>query len=135
MKKLKFLLLGLLTASLAGALAACSQDPQTYTFTFDTRGGTQIEPLELKEGEAVARPSDPTKQMFTFNDWYTDTTYSQVYSFGTMPAQDVTIPRTVSPPFARGRMSAGSTASNAEATRFTAARKSISARISPCPRR
>ena len=45
MKKLKFLLLGLLTASLAGALAACSQDSQTYTFTFDTRGGTQIEPL------------------------------------------------------------------------------------------
>ena len=91
MKKLKFLLLGLLTASLAGALAACSQDSQTYTFTFDTRGGTQIEPLELKEGEAVTRPSDPTKQMFTFNDWYTDTTYSQVYSFGTMPAQDVTV--------------------------------------------
>ena len=92
MKKLKFLLLGVMTASLAGALAACTDDgTQTYTFTFDTRGGTAIASLELKEGDAVTRPADPTKAMFTFDDWYTDTSLSTVYTFGTMPAQDVTV--------------------------------------------
>ena len=74
MKKLKFLLLGVMTASLAGALAACTDDgTQTYTFTFDTRGGSAISSLELKEGDTVTRPADPTKAMFTFDDWYTDT--------------------------------------------------------------
>lgn len=92
MKKLKFLLLGVMTASLAGALAACTDDgTQTYTFTFDTRGGSAISSLELKEGDTVTRPADPTKAMFTFDDWYTDTSLSTVYTFGTMPAQDVTV--------------------------------------------
>ena len=91
MKKLKFLLLGLLTASLAGALAACSGEETTYTFTFDARNGSANEQLELAEGAAVTRPEDPTKQLFTFDDWYTDTTFATVYTFGTMPAHDVTV--------------------------------------------
>ena len=45
MKKLKIVLLGLLTASLAGALAACTGGGDTYTFTLDTRGGSAIEAL------------------------------------------------------------------------------------------
>ena len=94
MKKLKVLVLGLLTASLAGALAACTQETaETYTFTFDTMGGSAIAPLELKEGEQVTRPADPTHQFYdTFDNWYTGIgSDSAVYAFGTMPAQDVTV--------------------------------------------
>ena len=94
MKKLKVLVLGLLTASLAGALAACTQETaETYTFTFDTMGGSAIAPLELREGEQVTRPADPTHQFYdTFDNWYTGIgSDSAVYAFGTMPAQDVTV--------------------------------------------
>lgn len=91
MKKLKIVLLGLLTASLAGALAACTGGGDTYTFTFDTRGGSAIEALELHEGDAVSRPADPTKSLFTFDDWYADAALSEPYTFGAMPAQDVTV--------------------------------------------
>ena len=92
MKKLKYLLLGALAVSLAGALAACSEDgTQTYTFTFNSKGGSAVASLELEEGDTVTRPADPTKAMFTFDDWYADEALSSVYTFGTMPAHDVTV--------------------------------------------
>lgn len=92
MKKLKFLLAGVMAVSLAGALASCADgEKQTYTFTFDTRGGSSVAALELNEGEAVTRPQDPTKPMFTFGDWYSDEALTTVYTFGTMPAHDVTV--------------------------------------------
>ena len=92
MKTLKYLLLGALTVSLAGALAACAEDAsQTYTFTFDTNGGSAVAPLKLEEGATVERPADPSKALFTFSDWYADEALSTVYTFGTMPAHDVTV--------------------------------------------
>ena len=48
-----------------------------------------------------------------------------------MPAQEVTMPSTDSPPVFLGRIKAGSTASKAEATRFTPARNRIRFKISP----
>ncbi|MBD5131605.1 MAG: leucine-rich repeat protein [Clostridiales bacterium] len=64
-----------------------------YTVTFDTRGGTEIASYSLKEGGKITRPSViPTKEMFTFGDWYTDTSYKTKFEFGTeMPAYDITI--------------------------------------------
>ena len=46
-----------------------------------------------------------------------------------MPAHEVTIPRTRFPPFALGRINAGRTASNADATKFTPARNRIRSNI------
>ena len=66
--------------------------PDKYSVYFDTRGGSAIAPYSLEEGDTIARPTNPTKEMFIFGDWYTDTTYSTPFVFGSsMPAHDVTV--------------------------------------------
>ena len=57
------------------------------------------------------------------------TTQSRLPSRVAIPAQELTIPSTASPPLALGRISAGRAASKAEATKFTPARKRMSRRI------
>ncbi|MBR4202072.1 MAG: InlB B-repeat-containing protein [Candidatus Methanomethylophilaceae archaeon] len=42
-----------------------------YTVTFDTDGGTEIEPKTVREGATVDRPDDPTKSVdYIFSGWY-----------------------------------------------------------------
>ncbi len=68
------------------------KDPVKYSVFFDTRGGSEIAPYSLEEGDKIARPTNPTKEMFIFNDWYTDTTYTVPFEFGSgMPAHNITV--------------------------------------------
>ena len=55
-----------------------------YTITFDTNGGTAIEPITLGCGTIVIIPSAPTKAGYTFAGW--DKKIPE-----TMPAENVTI--------------------------------------------
>lgn len=90
MKKLRYLLLLLLSVCMLGALAACGGG-ETYTVTFETYGGTAIEPYELKEGEEIKRPADPQKTLFTFAGWYADEAYTQEFNFAQkMPKNNLT---------------------------------------------
>ena len=53
------------------------------TITFDSQGGTPIDPITQDEGTQVTRPADPTKDGFTFEGWVPDVP-------ATMPVDDVT---------------------------------------------
>ena len=41
-----------------------------YTVTFDTDGGSEVAPQKVDEGKTVERPEDPTKNGFSFENWY-----------------------------------------------------------------
>lgn len=43
--------------------------PTVYTVTFNTDGGSTIDPVEVEEGQAVAKPADPTKDGYNFVEW------------------------------------------------------------------
>ena len=43
--------------------------PTVYTVTFNTNGGSTIDPVEVEEGQAVAKPADPTKDDYNFVEW------------------------------------------------------------------
>lgn len=91
MKKLRYLLLLLLSVCMFGALAACG-DGKKYTVTFETNGGTQVESYELKKGAGIKRPDDPQKTLFTFAGWYEDEELTQEFDFSQkMPARDLTV--------------------------------------------
>lgn len=45
---------------------------KTYTITFDTDGGSSIENQEVKENETITKPSDPSKDGYTFAGWTLD---------------------------------------------------------------
>ena len=41
-----------------------------YTVTFDTDGGSTVNPITVKHGGTIILPDDPTKDGFTFAGWY-----------------------------------------------------------------
>ena len=55
-----------------------------YTITFNTVGGSAIDPITLDYGTAIVAPADPTKTGYTFAGW-------DVAIPTTMPAENVTI--------------------------------------------
>ncbi|GLC90167.1 leucine-rich repeat protein [Lysinibacillus piscis] len=54
-----------------------------YTVTFNTNGGSDITPKEMEEGEFIVKPSDPTKDSYTFDGWYQDEQLQIPWSFAT----------------------------------------------------
>ena len=50
---------------------------------FNKCGGTMTDPVEVRHklNTPIARPSDPTKEGYTFTGWYTDLTYTQLWNF------------------------------------------------------
>ena len=53
----------------------------TYMVTFDSNGGTEVDPVMLEVGAPVTAPTNPTRRGHTFNGWQPDT----------VPMRDVTV--------------------------------------------
>ena len=62
-----------------------------HTLTFETNGGSAINPVTVRHGNAVARPADPTKDKYTFIGWYADPEFTKEYDFATVLEADKTI--------------------------------------------
>jgi uncharacterized repeat protein (TIGR02543 family) len=61
----------------------------TYTVTFDSAGGTAVPSQSLDENSYVVKPSDPTRDGYTFAGWYgPDDT---LYNFTTPVTGDLTL--------------------------------------------
>ena len=67
-----------------------------YTITFDSKGGSAVQPVKASAGAAITAPTDPTKDGFVFAGWYESTdggvTLSDTaFSFSYMPARVFTL--------------------------------------------
>ena len=96
--KLKISVIGILAVLIAVAVILVSvilscRGNTKYTVTFDTRGGSSVASYKLEAGERINRPSvTPKKEMFVFYDWFTDTNFTEKFTFGTkMPKNNITI--------------------------------------------
>lgn len=58
------------------------------TVTFDSAGGSAVDPVEVAYGAAVAEPADPTRAGHTFDGWYDGDT---AYDFATPLRADRTL--------------------------------------------
>ena len=63
----------------------------SYTITFNTFGGSEVDPMTAPYGSALTAPEDPEKAGCTFLGWYTDEICNNKYTFSTMPAENITL--------------------------------------------
>ena len=66
-----------------------------YTVTFNTNGGSTINQVKVKEGDKVARPTDPTKVENNitkiFENWYDDENLEHDYNFDDQVNENITL--------------------------------------------
>ncbi len=62
-----------------------------YTVSFDSNGGSAVDPITQDYDTVLTEPSQPTKTGNTFAGWYSDAGLTTPYAFTTVPAEDVTL--------------------------------------------
>ena len=62
-----------------------------YTVTFDTRGGSKIDSLQVKKGGKAVMPENPVREGYIFAGWFTDEECTKVYDFDTAVAGNLTL--------------------------------------------
>ena len=80
------------TLNVLATVTMIEDAPLTHTVTFDTDGGTAIDPVVVNHGESVGRPQIiPEKENYEFDEWCLDETKTQVYDFSNSITEDLTI--------------------------------------------
>ncbi|MDX9808129.1 MAG: InlB B-repeat-containing protein [Acholeplasma sp.] len=62
-----------------------------YTVTFDTQGGTTVNPSQVEANQKVSTPTNPTRVGHTFVAWHVDNLNGAVFDFNTPITQDITL--------------------------------------------
>lgn len=63
-----------------------------HTVSFETDGGTAIDPVDADFGENVEEPADPIKEGYDFDGWFEDEALSDAWNFETdVVTEDVTL--------------------------------------------
>ena len=63
----------------------------TYTVTFETNGGNKIDSVKVSKNGILSKPTEPTKEGFDFDGWYTDKALKTVYDFDTKVSKSFTL--------------------------------------------
>ena len=91
-KKGNIFVLGCAIIYLLISLIACPVDPIIYTVIFDTDDVSTVEYQSIQENTQAARPSiNPTKNGYTFDNWYADNTFENEWDFNTPINNDTRI--------------------------------------------
>ena len=60
-----------------------------YTVSFDSQGGSAVASVEVRHGQKVAKPADPTRSGYAFGGWYTDAACTAAYNFSSGVTEDL----------------------------------------------
>ncbi|HWP98230.1 MAG TPA: InlB B-repeat-containing protein [Syntrophomonadaceae bacterium] len=73
--------------------AQWTANPTVYwTVTFDGQGGSpDISKKQVRDGDPVIQPDDPTRSGYDFAGWFIDTNYDIPYHFDILIANDITL--------------------------------------------
>ena len=80
-------------------IVGCKQEPEdkldildyVYMVNFESNGGTEIKPQTVVYGKKATEPSNPSKEKFVFEGWYTDKDCTKVFNFDTEIKSDITL--------------------------------------------
>ncbi len=68
-----------------------SAEPEKFTVSFETNGGSSIPSEKTVSGKTVKKPSDPEKDGFSFDGWYTDRELTEKFDFETEITENITL--------------------------------------------
>lgn len=68
-----------------------SIEKDKYTVTFNSKGGSNVESQVVNTGEKATKPTDPTKNGYTFKGWFTETECVNEFDFDTAITKDITL--------------------------------------------
>ena len=63
----------------------------SYTVTFETNGGSAVDPQTVAAGETAKKPEDPKKDGCDFGGWYADSGLASEFSFTTKITKNITL--------------------------------------------
>ena len=97
MKKISKILIGLATLSLV--LVGCnkktdpipSPEPNKYTVVFNSNGGSPVESITVNEGEIINKPVNPTRDGYTFVNWFEEEALVKAFDFSTKITKNWTL--------------------------------------------
>lgn len=58
---------------------------QSFTITFDSKGGSVVNPITAAYGSPITEPNQPEKVGYNFLGWFLDEEYTTLFEFTTMP--------------------------------------------------
>jgi uncharacterized repeat protein (TIGR02543 family) len=61
------------------------------TVTFDSQGGSAVDPQTVDSGTTISQPNDPTRAGYSFDGWYTDAACTTAWNFANPVTQDITL--------------------------------------------
>ncbi len=91
---------GTLTAKLKGNAIVLTYDgiemtfykKMDFTVSFDTKGGSTVDSVTVRNGKKAPKPADPQKEGFAFVAWYSDSDCAQAaYDFSSVVTENITL--------------------------------------------
>ena len=80
------------TPDTTGTTSTTGTATTSYIVTFNTNGGSTIQSQTITSGNTATRPaSNPTKEGYTFDDWYADASFLTKYDFTQPVTSSITI--------------------------------------------
>ena len=97
-KSISLLLIALMMIAVLFISISCSEqpsgeeEPKGTIVTFDTQGGSEIDPVSVEPGSKVTKPKkNPTQKGYVFLGWYTDKAGTTEYDFSTAVNSSITL--------------------------------------------
>jgi uncharacterized repeat protein (TIGR02543 family) len=67
------------------------KEDQVCTITFNSNGGSSVDRQEVYYGSTATRPQNPTRNGYTFDNWYSNSGLTTVYNFSTPVTSNITL--------------------------------------------